>query len=82
MQNENFQMIYKLINMVELGKEILTSQEITSLLKKPYNSKLIEYFFNGYSQKKGDIKPNENFNENEEGDQVFAQEKEFVSKIL
>ena len=51
-------------------------------MKKKYNSKLVEYFFKGYTQRKEDNTPIENFNENEEGDHIFAKEKAMVSNIL
>ena len=61
--------------------KILTSDEIKTKLKKKYNSKLVEYYFNGDSHSKTN-NPTENFNENDEGDQIFAKEKSFVSKII
>jgi hypothetical protein len=75
-------MIYKLIDMPKIGGDVLTSPEIKSILMKKYNSKLVEYFFKGYTYRKEDYTPKENFNENEEGDHIFAKEKVMVSNIL
>lgn len=49
MQNENFQMIYNLVNLLKIGKDLLVKEEIQSKLKKKYNGNLVDYFFKSYS---------------------------------